>query len=98
MLPPQVDGVLRDVRPPQPETNQRQRKGGVHQQLFERRAFSVSLVEADRVGVDREQREPDVVDIGDRAPQRVGIDIATVKSKQRPCQPDLRWSIPEISE
>src|SRR4051794_1244099 len=56
--------------------NHRQRQATVHQRLLELGLCRIRMVEVKRVLVHRQQREPDIVGFGDRAPGTMFVDIA----------------------
>src|SRR5262249_60464294 len=69
------EAVLAHVGDPHPGDD-RQRERAVDEALTEFRALGVFVVEVDLVGVVGEQREPDIVRLGDRAAEPALIDVA----------------------
>ena len=69
--------------------DQREREARVHERLFELGLARVLRVEVNRVGVHRQAREPDVVGLSDRAPERMLVDVADLEVLEHAPGPTL---------
>src|SRR5215203_1499585 len=89
LVPPQIGhDVLGDVGDAL-AGHQRDRERRVHERLAELGLGRVVVVEVDRGGILRQQREPGVVGGGDGAPQRVLVHVAHLEVLEKPSPPTL---------